>query len=452
MYESLFNRQRQFYQSESTRSVPFRISALKQLKRSIQYYEAALLDAMKEDFNKGEAEAYLTEIGYAYNDINFTIKHLKEWAETEKVKTPVTHIGSTSRIYKEPYGVTLIIAPWNYPFNLTVAPLIGAISAGNTAILKPSEHTPAVSRVISDIISFAFPEKYITAVEGGIETNQSLLTLPFNYIFYTGSSHVGRIVMESAAQHLTPVTLELGGKSPAIVTRNADVKLAAKRIVWGKFINAGQTCVAPDFVYADASIKEELLRHMKYYAHKFYEDDVRDGKYMRIVNQKHFERIEALMHGDVVHGGHTDPSTLTIEPTIIDNADFGHDAMQEEIFGPVLPVLSFTSLDKAILDVRDLPDPLALYVFSDKKSEADSVIKAVPFGGGAVNDTIFHLANPHLPFGGRGNSGMGKYHGKYSFDTFTHEKSILHQTTCFDFPFRYPDAKLFGKMLKYLWK
>mgnify|MGYP005831600229 FL=1 len=232
MYESLFNRQRQFYQSESTRSIPFRISALKQLKRSIQYYEAALLDAMKEDFNKGEAEAYLTEIGYAYNDINFTIKHLKEWAGTEKVKTPVTHIGSTSRIYKEPYGVTLIIAPWNYPFNLTVAPLIGAISAGNTAILKPSEHTPAVSRVISDIISFAFPEKYITAVEGGIETNQSLLTLPFNYIFYTGSSHVGRIVMESAAQHLTPVTLELGGKSPAIVTRNADVKLAAKRIVW----------------------------------------------------------------------------------------------------------------------------------------------------------------------------------------------------------------------------
>ncbi|MDB0580006.1 aldehyde dehydrogenase [Salinicoccus roseus] len=452
MYESLFNRQKQFYQSESTRSIRFRISALKQLKRSIQYYEAALLDAMKKDFNKGEAEAYLTEIGYAYNDINFTIKHLKEWAETEKVKTPVTHIGSTSRIYKEPYGVTLIIAPWNYPFNLTVAPLIGAISAGNTAILKPSEHTPAVSRVISDIISFAFPEKYITAVEGGIETNQSLLTLPFNYIFYTGSSHVGKIVMENAAQHLTPVTLELGGKSPAIVTRNADVKLAAKRIVWGKFINAGQTCVAPDFVYADASIKEELVRHMKYYACKFYEEDVRNGKYMRIVNQKHFERIRDLIHGDVVHGGHTDPSTLTIEPTIIDNADFGHDAMQEEIFGPVLPVLSFASLDKAILDVRDLPDPLALYIFSDKKSEADSVIKAVPFGGGAVNDTIFHLANPHLPFGGRGNSGMGKYHGKYSFDTFTHEKSILHQTTCFDFPFRYPNAKLFGKMLKYFWK
>lgn len=452
MYESLFNRQKQFYQSERTRSLPFRISALKQLKRSIQYYEAALLDAMKEDFNKGENEAYLTEIGYAYNDINFTIKHLKEWAEAEKVKTPLTHIGSTSKIHKEPYGVTLIIAPWNYPFNLTIAPLIGAISAGNTAILKPSEHTPAVSRVISDIMSLAFPEKYVTAVEGGIDTNQSLLSLPFNYIFYTGSSHVGKIVMESAAQHLTPVTLELGGKSPAIITKNADVKLAAKRIVWGKFINAGQTCVAPDFVYAEASIKKALVHHMKYYAHKFYDDAFRSGNYMSIVNEKHFERVKDLIQGDVVHGGHTEPSTLTIEPTIIDNVDFGHDAMQEEIFGPVLPVLEFDSLDKAILDVRDLPDPLALYVFTDKRSEAKKVIRSVPFGGGAVNDTIFHLANPHLPFGGRGNSGMGKYHGKYSFDTFTHEKSILHQTTCFDFPFRYPDAKLFGKMIKYIWR
>ncbi|TVT28167.1 aldehyde dehydrogenase [Salinicoccus cyprini] len=452
MYESLFNRQKQFYQSGRTKTLSFRIEALKQLKRSIRYYESALLDAMEKDFNKGRAEAYLTEIGYVYNEINYTMKHLEEWAETKKVKTPATHIGSTSKIYKEPYGVTLIIAPWNYPFNLTVAPLIGAISAGNTAILKPSEHTPTVAGVISNIMTLAFPEKYVASVEGGIETNQSLLSLPFNYIFYTGSSHVGRIVMESAARHLTPVTLELGGKSPAIVTKHADVKLAAKRIVWGKFLNAGQTCVAPDFVYADAKIKKKLIHHMKYYTEKFYAEAFKTGTYMNIVNQNHFERLRGLIQGNVVYGGTTRPATLTIEPTIIDDVDFGHDAMQEEVFGPILPVLQFESLDKAILDIRDLPDPLALYVFTDRKSEAKNVIRSIPFGGGAVNDTVFHLVNPHLPFGGRGNSGMGKYHGRYSFDTFTHEKSILHQTTCIDFPFRYPDSKLLGKAIKYLWK
>ncbi|MFC3419443.1 aldehyde dehydrogenase [Salinicoccus hispanicus] len=451
MYESLFNRQKQFYQSGKTKKLSFRIEALKQLKRSIQYYESDLLDAMKKDFNKGKAEAYLTEIGYVYNEINYSIKHIEEWAETRKVKTPVTHIGSTSKIYKEPYGVTLIIAPWNYPFNLTVAPLIGAVSAGNTAILKPSEHTPTVAGVISSIVALAFPEKYVASVEGGIDTNQDLLNLPFNYIFYTGSSQVGRIVMESAARHLTPVTLELGGKSPAIVTKNADIKLAAKRIVWGKFINAGQTCVAPDFVYVDSSVRKQLIHHMKHYTEKFYAEAFITGAYMNIVNENHFERLKELIQGNVVYGGKTRPATLTIEPTIIDNVDFSHDAMQEEVFGPILPVLQFDSLEKAILDVRDLPDPLALYVFTDKKSEAKTVIQSVPFGGGAVNDTVFHLVNPHLPFGGRGNSGMGKYHGKYSFDTFTHEKSILHQTTCVDFPFRYPN-KLFGKFIKYLWK
>ncbi|WP_031546986.1 aldehyde dehydrogenase [Salinicoccus luteus] len=452
MHESLFNRQKQFYQSGKTHSIPFRIESLRQLKRAVHYYEDALLEAMKMDLNKGETEGYLTEIGYVYHDLNLSIKNLKKWAETEKVKTPASHIGSTSKIHKEPYGVTLIISPWNYPFNLAIGPLIGAIGAGNTAILKPSEHTPAISRVISDIISLVFPEKYIASVEGGIETNQSLLNLPFNYIFYTGGSHVGKIVMEKAAQHLTPVTLELGGKSPAIVTKNANLKIAAKRIVWGKFINAGQTCVAPDFVYAHASIKKELIRHLKYYTEKFYGETFRNGDYMHIVNKEHFDRVKDLIQGDVVHGGHTDQSTLSIEPTIIDNVDFGHDAMQEEIFGPVLPVLEFDSLDKALLDIRDLPDPLALYVFTDKKTESAKVIQSVPFGGGAVNDTVFHLVNPHLPFGGRGNSGMGRYHGKYSFETFTHEKSILDQTTRFDLPFRYPNAKLFGKMLKYIWR
>lgn len=452
MYESIYARQKQFYQSGKSRDIKFRIDALKQLKRGIKYYEDELAEAMLADFNKQKPETYTTEIGIVYTEINHAVKHLEEWASTKKVKTPITHIGSKSVIYKEPYGVTLIIAPWNYPFNLTISPLIGAISAGNTAVLKPSEHTPMVSEVITKIMEHIFPSEYIYAAEGGIETNQALLKLPFDYIFYTGSSHVGKIVMKNAAENLIPVTLELGGKSPAVVTENADLKLAAKRIVWAKFSNAGQTCVAPDFVYAQESIKDALLKHIKYYTHRFYHKDFRNGRYMSIVNDTHFDRIKKLIEGNVVYGGRTDAGDLTIEPVIIDNVEFDHPAMKEEIFGPVLPVLSYSNLDKAILDLRDMQDPLALYVFSDNKSEVEAVIKHVPFGGGAVNDAMFHLATPYLPFGGRGNSGMGKYHGKYSFDTFTHEKSILKQTTLFDMPFRYPDAKFFRALIRLVMK
>lgn len=448
MYESIYAKQKQFYQSGKSKGIKFRKNALKQLKRGIKYYEHELSEAMLNDFNKQKTDTYMTEIGIVYNEINHAVKHLDEWAESKKVKTPITHFGSKSTIYKEPYGVTLIIAPWNYPFNLTISPLIGAISAGNTAVLKPSEHTPAVAEVISKIMESVFPVEHIAAVEGGVETNQALLRLPFDYIFYTGSSHVGKIVMKNAAENLVPVTLELGGKSPAIVTKNADLKLAAKRIVWAKFSNAGQTCVAPDFVYAEKSIKDALVYHIKYYTYKFYHKDFINGKYMSIVNNDHFERIRGLIEGDIVYGGGLRPEDRTIEPTVIDNAEFDHPAMQEEIFGPVLPVLSFENLDKAILDIRDMPDPLALYVFTEKKTEAESVITKVPFGGGAVNDAMYHLATPYLPFGGRGNSGMGKYHGKYSFDTFTHEKSILKQTTLFDIPFRYPNLKVFQKLIR----
>lgn len=452
MYESIFAKQKQFYQSGKPREVKFRKNALKQLKRGIKYFEDELSEAMLNDFNKQKTDTFLTEVGIVYTEINHAVKHLDEWAETKKVKTPVSHFGSKSTIYKEPYGVTLIIAPWNYPFNLTISPLIGAISAGNTAILKPSEHTPAVAEVIRKLIEFVFPVEYIAAIEGGIETNQALLRLPFDYIFYTGSSHVGKIVMKSAAENLVPVTLELGGKSPAIVTKNANLKLAAKRIVWAKFSNAGQTCVAPDFVYAESSIKNTLIEYIKYYTSKFYHKDFMKDKYMSIVNDEHFERIKGLIEGDVVYGGGTYPETRTIEPTVIDNVEFDHAAMQEEIFGPVLPVLSFDKLEKAILDIRDMLDPLALYVFTEKKSEAEAVIRKIPFGGGAVNDALYHLATPYLPFGGRGNSGMGKYHGKYSFDTFTHEKSILKQTTLFDMPFRYPNVKVFNKVIRLLMK
>lgn len=448
MYESIYAKQKQFYQSGKPRNIKFRKDALKQLKRGIKYFENELSEAMLTDFNKQKTDTYMTEIGIVYNEINHAIKNLDDWAESKKVKTPLTHFGSKSTIYKEPYGVILIIAPWNYPFNLTISPLIGAISAGNTAVLKPSEHTPAVAEVISKIIEFVFPIEYIATVEGGIEANQALLRLPFDYIFYTGSSHVGKIVMKSAAENLIPVTLELGGKSPAIVTKNADLKLAAKRIAWAKFSNAGQTCVAPDFVYAEQSIKDTLIEHIKHYTYKFYNKDFIKGQYMSIVNDEHFERIKRLIEGDIVYGGNFDSESRTIEPTIIDNVEFDHAAMQEEIFGPVLPVLSFDRLEKAVLDIRDMLDPLALYVFTEKNSEAESLITKVPFGGGAVNDAMYHLATPYLPFGGRGNSGMGKYHGKYSFDTFTHEKSILKQTTLFDIPFRYPNLKCFQKLIR----
>ncbi len=448
MYESIYVKQKQFHQLGKPHDLQFRKDALKQLKRGIKYFENELSEAMLIDFNKQKSDTFLTEVGIVYTEIDHALKNLDVWAETRKVKTPITHLGSKSTIYKESYGVILIIAPWNYPFNLTISPLIGAISAGNTAVLKPSEHTPAVSEIIRRLMEFVFPSEYIAVVEGGIEANQALLKLPFDYIFYTGSSHVGKIVMKNAADNLIPVTLELGGKSPAIVTKNADLKLAAKRIVWAKFSNAGQTCVAPDFVYADKKIKDKLVSHIKHYTHKFYHQDYVSGKYMSIVNHEHFKRIEGLIEGDIVYGGRTCPESRTIEPTVIDNVEFDHAAMQEEIFGPVLPILAFESLDKAILDVRDMPDPLALYIFTEKKSDAETVIGKVPFGGGAVNDAMFHLATPYLPFGGRGKSGMGKYHGKYSFDTFTHEKSMLKQTTRFDIPFRYPNLKIFNKLLK----
>ena len=452
MYESIFAKQKQFYQTGKTKPLHFRIEALKQLKRAIKYYEKELMQAMRRDFNKQKGDAYLTEIGYVYNDINHTLKNMKAWAETKKVKTPITHFGAKSVIHKEPYGVALIISPWNYPFNLAVSPLIGAISAGNTAVLKPSEHTPHVAGVISDIIELAFPDHYISALEGGIETNQALLKLPFDYIFYTGSAHVGRIIMKEAAEKLIPVTLELGGKSPAIVTEHANLELAAKRIAWGKYSNAGQTCVAPDYVYIQANVKDTFLEYLKYYTHKFYHDAYISGQYMQIINNSHFDRVNDLIQGDVVYGGHSNKNARMIEPTIINDVEFDHPAMQEEIFGPVLPVLSFENFDKAILDVRDMPDPLALYIFTDKKSEAQEAISHIPFGGGAVNDTMYHLATPYLPFGGRGSSGMGKYHGKYSFDTFTHDKSILKQTTLFDIPFRYPNAARIQKLIRFIWK
>ncbi|MEW8985902.1 MAG: aldehyde dehydrogenase, partial [Bacillus sp. (in: firmicutes)] len=375
------------------------------------------------------------------------------WVNPEKVKTPVSNIGSTSYIYSEPYGVVLIIAPWNYPFQLAIAPLIGAIAAGNCAILKPSELTPKTSELLRKMITDLFPEEYIAVVEGGVEASQSLLAEDVDYIFFTGSVPIGKVIMEAAAKNLTPVTLELGGKSPCIVHHDANVKLAAKRIAWGKFINAGQTCVAPDYLYVHESIRDEFLQDFQLATHELYGAALENPEYTRIVSKRHFDRLLTFLNnGDMFMGGGSNEETLTIEPTVLTEITWNDPIMQEEIFGPILPVLPYRELSEVIDGIHKHPNPLALYLFSENESIQQEVLHQLSFGGGCINDTVYHLASPYLPFGGVGSSGIGAYHGKGSFDTFSHRKSVLKQTTKFDLPFRYPNVKDGLKKLKWFLK
>ncbi|MCY9672489.1 aldehyde dehydrogenase [Bacillus pumilus] len=420
-----------------------RIRLLKDLKAAIKQHEKDILQALAHDLHKSEQEAYTTEIGMVYEEINHTIKHLHKWAKPTPVKTPLTHIGSKSMIMKEPYGRVLIIAPWNYPFQLALSPLVGAISAGNAVILKPSELTPAVSQVISTIMKHVFQEDHAAVVEGGVDVSTELLKLPFDYIFFTGSVAVGKVVMEAAAKHLTPVTLELGGKSPCIVMPDADIKLAAKRITFGKFTNAGQTCIAPDYLLVHESIKEDLLREMTACIRDFYgEQPETHPHFGKNVSKRHFDRLsQFLSNGTIVTGGQRNEDELKIAPTILDHITWEDPVMQEEIFGPILPVMTFESLHEAAHMIKARPKPLALYLFTTSKETESYILNHLSFGGGCINDTLMHVATPYLPFGGVGESGMGRYHGKESFFTFTHEKSILRQTNRFDFSFRYPNAK-----------
>ncbi len=439
-----------YYFTGETKTYQFRKNQLEALRNVIKEYEPEVMQALKKDLHKSEWEAYTTEIGFLLEEIKFTLKHLNDWMSPRKVKTPVTHFGSKSLIHQEPYGVTLIIAPWNYPFQLQLAPLIGAIAAGNCAVLKPSELTPSVSGVIAKMMREVFPEKYISVVEGGVEVSTELLKQPFDHIFFTGSVQVGKIVMEAAAKQLIPVTLELGGKSPAIVDQDANLKLAAKRILWGKFTNAGQTCVAPDYLYVHSDVKSELLQHMSEALVEFYGDDpLTEEKYGHIVSDQHFERLKNFLKtGDVLIGGQHREKERVITPTIIDNISWDDPVMQEEIFGPILPVLEFSEIEDVIEEVRQRPKPLALYFFSESEKKQDLITSSLSFGGGCMNDTLMHIVSPYLPFGGVGSSGTGSYHGEASFKTFSHEKSIVKQTTKFDFSFRYPSAKNGLKMIK----
>ncbi|WP_077617949.1 aldehyde dehydrogenase [Bacillus sinesaloumensis] len=442
-YHSLIEKQKAFFRTDKTKNIDFRIDALQKLRMAIINHEKLLVEALRIDLNKAEFEAYTAEIGFVLAELRFTISQLRSWAKPKKVKTPMTHIGSTSYVYSEPYGTALIIAPWNYPFQLAIAPLIGAIAAGNCAVIKPSELTPKTSELLGDLLHNLFPEEYIAVVQGGVTTSQALLNEKFDYIFFTGSVPVGKIVMEAATKNLTPITLELGGKSPCIVHEDANIKLAAKRIAWGKFTNAGQTCIAPDYLYLHKSIKDRFLKQFKETITELYgEQPLHNPDFTHIVSDRHFERLNSfLTNGDIYIGGSTNRDELVIEPTVLTNITWDDPVMEDEIFGPILPVLEYDNLSDVVNEIHRNPKPLAFYIFTEDQSVQQKMLNSVSFGGGCINDTVYHFASPHLPFGGVGISGIGSYHGKGSFDTFSHKKSVLKQTTRFDIPFRYPNVK-----------
>ncbi|MGP4074324.1 aldehyde dehydrogenase [Halobacillus sp. K22] len=442
--QTIVQQQKRWYEEGHTRSYQFRKDQLLRMKKMISTFEKPIIEALKFDLNKSEFEAYVSEIALLKTEIDHHVKHLKQWMAPSKVKAPLTHKGSKNIIYKEPYGTVLVIAPWNYPFQLALAPVLGAIAAGNTVIIKPSELTPTVSWVIKKMVEQYFSPDYIAVVEGDKEVTQELMEQPLDYVFFTGSVPVGRKIMEKASKQLIPVTLELGGKSPAIVNKDAAIDLAAKRIVWGKFTNAGQTCIAPDYLLVHHEVKAPLIKAMKKYIHEFYgKVPLENPDYVKIVNDQHFQRVSAYMDaGTVVSGGALDEKRQKIEPTILDQVNWSDTVMQEEIFGPILPVLTFDNLSEVITQVNNRPKPLALYYFGESEEDQEEIAKSIPFGGGCINDTLYHILNPHLPFGGVGESGMGSYHGQASFDTFTHLKSITKQTTKFDQKFRYPGSSL----------
>lgn len=430
---NILEEQKSYFYSGNTLSLDFRIKALTKLKHLIKEFEPELLDALSSDLGKCEMEAYATEIGFVLSSISNFCHNLKKWAKPKRAIGPLTQFFSTTKIINEPYGTVLIIGPFNYPFQLLFEPLIGAIAAGNCAVLKPSENTPATSAVIEKIVNKAFDKNFVCIIQGGKDVVTALINSPFNYIFFTGSVAVGKIVMEAAAKNLVPVTLELGGKSPVIVDKTANLDVAAKRIAWGKFLNTGQTCIAPDYIFVDKSIKAQFLDKLKNAIIDFYgEHSAISPDYGRIVNEHQFTRLYNMIESDkslLYYGGHTDKDKLYIEPTILTDVTWFSASMKEEIFGPILPVLEYDSLQEVIDDIRKRPKPLSLYLFTEDKKIEKTILNSLSFGGGCVNDTISHIAPSSLPFGGVGNSGIGAYHGKYSFETFSHKKSILKKST-----------------------
>ncbi|MFF3024423.1 aldehyde dehydrogenase [Gottfriedia sp. NPDC057948] len=453
-YSSLLAEQREFFQTGATRTYIFRKTQLEKLYKAISDNERLILEAVNKDLHKSEFEGFFADVALILHEISYVKKHLHKWMKPTNIKTPLTHFGSRCKIYREPYGVNLVVSPWNYPFQLTFIPLIGAIAGGNTAIVKPSELTPNSSALITKIITDTFPIEYISCVEGGVEVSTALLKEKFDHIFFTGSVEVGSVVMRAASEHLTPVTLELGGKSPTIVDKSANLKLAARRIAWGKFFNSGQTCIAPDYIYVSSHIQKEFLSLLKEEIKRLYSEDPLSYKeYTHIVNDRHFKRLQNLMDGpSIYYGGKVDETTLVIEPTILTNVSWKHPVMNEEIFGPILPIIPFNSLDEVVMEINNRPKPLALYLFTENDSIKKRIVEEISFGGGSINDTLFHLTTPHLPFGGVGSSGHGSYHGIHSYKCFTHEKSVLSQTTKFDLSVRYHTTKGAQSIIRKLFK
>lgn len=424
------------------------------MKNIILASQSDIYSALEKDLGKCQIESYMTEVGITINEIDFMIKNIKRLSKYKRVKTPFIFLGGSSFIVPEPYGTVLIIGPWNYPFQLVMLPLAGAIAAGNCAVVKPSELSPNVSNVITQIINENFEKEYIVSVEGGVETSEQLLSQKFDYIFYTGSTNVGRIVMEAAAKNLTPVTLELGGKSPCIVDKETNLDNAAKRIMWGKLINCGQTCVAPDYLFVHKEIKDELIKRIISSIHELYgSDPINSEQYSKIINERHFNRLVALINNqNIIYGGQHNIEELKISPTIIYPVSTDSKIMQDEIFGPILPIMEYEDLNEVIEFINDRPKPLALYFFSNNKSNVKKVISSTSSGGVCINDTINHITNAYLPFGGVGDSGIGNYHGVATFDTFSHKKSILKNQIAFDFKLKYPPYKVSVNLMKKVFK
>lgn len=450
MVEDIIKQQRELFRTNITKNVEFRMKNLQKLRGSIIAHEYDIAKALYQDLHKAPTESYMSEIGVVLNELTHTMKHLRSWCRNKTVPTPLAQFYGHSYISPEPYGCVLIMSPWNYPFQLSMVPLIGAIAGGNTVVLKPSAYASAVSQIIAKMIEECFKDKYIAVVQGGRKENAELLDQRFDYIFFTGGVAVGKLVMEKASRYLTPVTLELGGKSPCIVDETASLKLAAKRIAFGKFLNAGQTCVAPDYVLIHESVKEEFISEMMGALRTFFgEHPLECENYPKIINEKHFIRLQGLMENEHKAVGGAVNDTLQIEPVILDEATFTSPVMQEEIFGPILPVISYSDLKEVIEYINEHEKPLALYLFTRSINTERQVMDSCSFGGGCINDTIIHLISNHLPFGGVGMSGMGSYHGKKSFETFTHYRSIVKKANWMDLPFRYhPYTKTKDKIIR----
>ena len=438
-FQKLIQRQRAYFKTGATLPVQFRIEALKKLQASIKKNEKEITDALSADLGKSAQEGFMCEVGLVLSEISYMLKNIKKFAADEKKKTCITNYAAKSFVKKSPRGLVLIMSPWNYPFLLTMEPLVDALAAGNTAIVKPSAYSENTSRVIDKMLQECFGPEYVTVITGGRAENQSLLEQRFDYIFFTGSHRVGREVMRKAAETLTPVTLELGGKSPCIVDKSAKIALAAKRIVWGKFLNCGQTCVAPDYILCHESVKSELITAIKQQiVVQFGVVPLANNAYGKIINQKHFDRIRALIDpSKIAYGGKSDAALLKIEPTIMDKVTWDDPVMKQEIFGPLLPILTYSKDEELINILNSHAKPLALYLFTSNKEQEKTILSRCAFGGGCVNDVIVHLATNNLGFGGVGESGMGAYHGKVGFDTFSHTKSIVDKKTWIDVKMRY---------------